>query len=151
MNKITVLALILVTGLLAWPPQVQANTGGLDSLRGSSQLEADSTEPDFKKWHMDQQPLQRSYLQQPPLVPHAVEEYRIDLRQNKCLTCHSWRHYKETGATKISLTHFRDRFGSETATVSPQRYFCNQCHAPQMDTRPLIDNTFRPIDSIGGR
>ncbi len=151
MNKITMLAVVLISGWLAWLPQARADTGGLDSLRGSTPLHEDSKVPEFKKWQADRKPIERGYLQQPPVVPHSTEGYRINQRQNKCLTCHSWRRYKETGATKISLTHFRDRFGAETAGVSPQRYFCNQCHAPQRDAMPLVENTFRPIRSIGGR
>ena len=53
-------------------------------------------------------------------------------------------HARETGATKISLTHFRTRDGVEMSSVSPLRYFCNQCHVPQSEAKPLIGNTFKP-------
>ena len=28
--------------------------------------------------------------------------------------------------------------------MSPRRYFCNQCHVPQSDAKPLVGNTFKP-------
>ena len=49
----------------------------------------------------------------------------------------------ETGATKVSLTHFKDRDGRELSNISPRRYFCTQCHVPQTDAKPLVDNTFQ--------
>jgi len=153
MKKVTILVVLFVAGLLIGTPQSQASsggTGGLDSMRGGQDLDADSKAPAFKRWQQDQQPIKRNYLQQPPLIPHASEGYRINLRQNKCLSCHSWRRYKETGATKISLTHFRSRFGSELADVSPLRYFCTQCHASQRDAIPLVDNTFTPVEALVG-
>jgi cytochrome c-type protein NapB len=64
------------------------------------------------------------------------------------MECHSWARYREFGATKISMTHFKDRTGTDTATVSPLRYFCTQCHASQTNAQPLVENTFKPIESI---
>ncbi len=151
MKKVAILLVLFVAGLIFATPQVQADaggTGGLESMRGAQSLMEESKAPSFKRWLQDRQPVKRSYLQQPPIIPHSTEGYRINLRQNKCLSCHSWSRYKETGATKISLTHFRNRFGSEMADVSPQRYFCNQCHAPQRDARPLVDNTFKPVEAM---
>ncbi|MBF0453338.1 MAG: nitrate reductase cytochrome c-type subunit [Magnetococcales bacterium] len=151
MKKGTIFVVLFVVGLLIGAPQSQAGSGGvggLESMRGGQDLYEDSHAPTFKRWQQDQQPLKRSYLQQPPLVPHTTEEYRINLRQNKCLSCHSWSRYKDSGATKISLTHFRSRFGTELADVSPLRYFCTQCHVPQRDARPLVDNTFTPVESL---
>lgn len=151
MKKITIVAVLFVAGLLVATPQAQADTdgvGGLESLRGGQALQDLSKEPAFKSWQQDQKPIKRSYLQQPPLIPHTIEGYRINLRQNKCLSCHSWSRYKDSGATKVSLTHFRNRFGSELADVSPLRYFCTQCHAPQRDARPLVGNTFQSVGSL---
>ncbi|EHC48208.1 Nitrate reductase cytochrome c550-type subunit, partial [Salmonella enterica subsp. enterica serovar Give str. S5-487] len=33
--------------------------------------------------------------------------------------------------------------------VAPRRYFCLQCHVPQSDTAPIIDNTFTPSQGYG--
>lgn len=48
----------------------------------------------------------------------------------------------------ISITHHMDRDGQFLADVSPRRYFCNQCHVPQTEVAPLVDNTFIDIDTI---
>lgn len=146
MRSITWLVLLIGCGL--WSGVVMAQEGAFHSLRGSTPLDGAETAPENSKWMPESHALPRNYLQQPPLVPHKIEDYKIDLRQNKCLTCHSWSNAKEARATKISLTHFRNRFGSELSDVSAQRYFCTQCHVPQKDAPPLVDNTFKPMDAI---
>lgn len=152
MNKLMVMAamaLALAVGLLTAPA---ADAGAVQSLRGDLPLEGgDNQAPEHKRWQADRPPMPRNYLQQPPLIPHTAEEYTIDQRQNKCLTCHSWTNYRQYKATKISMTHFRDRGGTETADVSPQRYFCNTCHVPQVDAQPLVENDFKPVEALTSR
>lgn len=91
----------------------------------------------------DSAPIQRDFVQQPPLIPHK-EDYELTLRFNECLDCHSWTRYKSANATKISLTHFKDRDGNEYSNVSPSRYFCLQCHVSITDAPPLVGNNFQP-------
>ncbi len=67
------------------------------------------------------------------------------------MSCHSWSNYRESGATKISQTHFEDRDKHVLAKVSARRYFCTQCHVPQVDAEPLVENEFKPITSISGK
>ena len=52
-------------------------------------------------------------------------------------------HIGTSGATKVSVTHFRAREGQELDNVSPRRYFCTQCHVAQTDAKPLVENTFQ--------
>lgn len=96
----------------------------------------------------DSAPLSRDFVQQPPLIPHSVRNYEVTANFNKCMDCHSWSRARESGATKVSLTHFRDRDGRELSTVSPRRYFCLQCHVPQTEAKALIENTFRPAAAL---
>ena len=43
--------------------------------------------------------VRRNYPDQPPLIPHAIEGYALDLNANKCLTCHCAQvHRAEPGA-----------------------------------------------------
>jgi cytochrome c-type protein NapB len=121
------------------------------SLRGSAPLDEDTSAPEMKQWDKDGQPIERDYVQQPPLIPHKIEGYKINQKFNKCLTCHSWANYKEAGATKISQTHFNDRDANVLANVSARRYFCTQCHVPQVNAKPLVGNTFEPIQAITGK
>ncbi|BAN97353.1 hypothetical protein E05_25870 [Plautia stali symbiont] len=39
--------------------------------------------------------------------------------------------------------------GVMSSTVSPRRYFCLQCHVPQTDAKPVVENTFKPADGFG--
>ena len=90
----------------------------------------------------------RNYPMQPPTIPHKIENYRVDLNSNKCLSCHSRRQVVNSQAPMVSVTHYMDRDGNFLAEVSPRRYFCNQCHVPQIDVKPLVENTFQDIDTI---
>lgn len=115
----------------------------LQSLRGAD-INASDPEGDGIRYGRDSAPLQRDFVQQPPLIPHTIRGYTITKNFNKCLDCHAWARAKESGATKISVTHFKDREGQELSSVSPRRYFCSQCHVPQSDAKPLVGNTFKP-------
>ncbi|MBM3556404.1 MAG: nitrate reductase cytochrome c-type subunit [Alphaproteobacteria bacterium] len=85
----------------------------------------------------------RAFRQQPPLIPHRVEKYEIDMKVNQCLRCHDWPYYVEEKAPKISETHYVDREGTRLDRIAGTRWFCSQCHVPQVDARPLVENQFR--------
>jgi len=90
----------------------------------------------------------RNYPEQPPLIPHSIEGYQIDLNSNKCLSCHSRARTGESGAPMLSITHFMDRDGQVLAAVSPRRYFCTQCHVSQYEVKAPVKNDFVDIDSL---
>ena len=124
------------------------DNGGLISLRGQTQLADGQQSADLKRVEKNQAPIDRQYHEQPPLIPHEVNKYRVNLKSNKCLSCHGWKNYRKEKATKISLTHFENRDGQQLSSVSPRRYFCSQCHAPQTDAVELIENIFEPVDDL---
>lgn len=123
-------------------------TGGLSSLRGATPLEATRPADSFKRYPRDHLTLESDYVYQPPLIPHSVRGYHTSLNVNKCLSCHSWKNAKEMGATKISVTHYENRDDQVLADMSPRRYFCLQCHVPQADAKPLVENDFQRVDSL---
>ena len=90
----------------------------------------------------------RNYPEQPPVIPHDVEGYRIDLRSNKCLACHARSRTGESAAPMVSITHFMDADNQFRAAVTPRRYFCSQCHVAQRDVSLLVDNEFIDIDTL---
>lgn len=94
-------------------------------------------------FHQDEQRFPRNYRQQPPLVPHSIDQYQIDLKANRCLSCHDWTTAGDRGAPTLSMTHYLDRNGNQLDRVAGTRWFCNQCHVPQADAPALVDNTFR--------
>jgi len=139
---------IVTLALLQGAVTVAAEKVNLKSLRGETPLTEEPSATALKDPPKDHAPEARNYLQQPPLIPHTIRDYKITRTHNKCMECHSWQRYLEFGATKVSMTHFKDRSGTDIANVSPLRYFCTQCHVTQADTKPLVDNTFRPVEAI---
>jgi nitrate reductase (cytochrome), electron transfer subunit len=107
--------------------------------------------PQLHQYQKDGLPIERNYLLQPPLIPHQIEGYTITPKFNKCMSCHSWTKYKEANATKISQTHFESRDGIVMANISARRYFCVQCHVPQTNAKPLVENTFQPVEALKAR
>ncbi|TQV74225.1 nitrate reductase cytochrome c-type subunit [Exilibacterium tricleocarpae] len=90
----------------------------------------------------------RNSPMEPPTIPHKIDNYQVDLRTNKCLTCHSRKRAADSQAPMVSVTHYMDRYGNFLAAVSPRRYFCQQCHVVQHDSKPLVQNTFKDIDEL---
>lgn len=114
------------------------------SLRGATDIDENSVEPKSTDWKNVEGPIARNYVQQPPLVPHAIDSYTINLSSNTCLACHSWENYRNVGATKISEAHFADHDEGVPAKVAGQRYFCKQCHVAQKDADLLVESSFEP-------
>jgi cytochrome c-type protein NapB len=148
-----ILPLIMITASLAMSMNVQAyqevTSGGLETIRGMAKVNETKSAESLKRVIKDKNPIKRNYVHQPPVVPHQIRGYRVNKNSNKCLTCHSWKYARETGATKISLTHYETRDGKTLSDVSPRRYFCSQCHVTQADAPELIDNTFKPVELLG--
>ena len=93
----------------------------------------------------------RNYPEQPPVIPHSIDGYQIDLRSNKCLSCHARARTGESQAPMVSITHFMDRDGQFLASVSPRRFFCTECHVPQSVSNPPVSNDFVDIDTMLSR
>ena len=90
----------------------------------------------------------RAFPTQAPMVPHKANKYQINLKVNQCLSCHDRSRIKESGAPMVSITHYMTRDNEMLAQVSPRRYFCTQCHAPQDNAEPLVDNVFIDVDKL---
>jgi cytochrome c-type protein NapB len=118
------------------------NVVKLQSLRGDTPIDK-TPEPDMLKLEGERL-IPRSSKMEPPLIPHSIRGYQITKNFNKCMDCHAWSKVKESGATKVSATHFKDASGRDLANISPRRYVCTTCHVTQTDAPPLVGNTFRP-------
>lgn len=117
---------------------------------------------------------ERSYVNAPPLIPHSVEGLvPITKNNNACLGCHLPSVAPSVHATPIPKSHFIDfrptevvkngkliKKGKIVAKVNggandvyaehmnklyPGRYNCTQCHVPQSNAKPLVENTFKPV------
>ena len=142
----TLLLAVLAAAGLGLPPAASA-ADAVSSLRGRT-VDQEALSPGNYSVEKDHAPAAREYVQQPPLIPHKIDGYNITTNFNKCMDCHSWTRYREAGATKVSLTHFKDRDGKELSNISPRRYFCNQCHVVQTDAKPLVGNTFKKAEGL---
>ncbi|MBL8317894.1 MAG: nitrate reductase cytochrome c-type subunit [Burkholderiaceae bacterium] len=148
MRAQTLVKLSLAAGLFVLMAQMLPSAQGADDpvaltgLRGNASLANDNPSNTFKQ-ERDRAPLDRDFVQQPPLIPHTIASYQITKNYNKCMDCHAWQKTKASGATKVSVTHFRTREGQELDNISPRRYFCTQCHVAQTDAKPLVENTFQ--------
>ncbi len=149
MSPARLLPLIAAALALAIAPPALAADGpvNLQSLRGETPIDQ-TNEPDIVKLQRDQPPIPRSSRTEPPLIPHSIRGYQITKNFNKCMDCHAWSKARDTGATKVSQTHFKDASGRELANITPARYFCNTCHISQTDAKPLVANTFQPAPEL---
>ena len=132
--------LILLVTLIA-PFFSTSISADVISLRGDELLSTSKEPPKAKVMNVEGG-IERSYKQQPPMVPHAVDTYTIDLKNNGCLKCHSEATYEKEKAPKIGDSHYMDRDGKVLKTISSRRYFCNQCHVAQEGVEPLVKNNF---------
>ena len=113
---------------------------GVQTLRGADVDENVAVEDVFQQ---DEKRFVRNYRQQPPLIPHSIDQYQIDLKANRCLSCHDWTKAGERNAPTLSMTHYLDRDGNQLDRIAGTRWFCNQCHVPQADAPALVDNLFQ--------
>ena len=137
--KKTILALAAAAAALtitpgAWPDQIE-------SLRHAA-ITATSVEPERRKLMEVEGGIERSYKEQPPMVPHEVDKYDINIKYNGCLKCHSPETYEKEKAPVMGEAHFLDRDGNKLEHLSPLRYFCTQCHVAQLTGAPLVENLF---------
>ena len=133
--------------LLAAPLAAQMPADEIATLRAGP-IEATLEPPPIPKVSNTDVRQVRNYPEQPPVIPHKIDGYQVDRNANKCLTCHSRTAIEQSQAPMVSVTHFMDRDGQFLASVSPRRYFCNQCHVVQLEIPAAIENNFVDIDSI---
>lgn len=95
--------------------------------------------------------LPRAYPGAPPQIPHDIADFLpITTASNMCISCHDqpgqWGKKRDKGTpTPIPQSHYtdlRNAPGKVTDHLINARYNCNQCHVPQTDAAPLVENTF---------
>ncbi len=111
-------------------------------LRGPTPLDQEPKAPKMATVENTDIKRGRAYTSQPPTIPHTIEKYELTKNVNFCMYCHSRVRNEEFGAPMVSATHYMNRDYDYLAEISPRRYFCTQCHVPQTDARPPVDNRF---------
>jgi len=147
MTGLRTLALAAAFAIAATGLYAQTQSG----LRGSTPLDQEGQAPRMTPMRNTIEKEARNYPEQPPLIPHSIEGYQVDLNGNKCLSCHARARTAETQAPMLSITHFMDRDGQFLASVSPRRFFCTQCHVPQHESKPPVENDFVDVDTLLSR
>lgn len=122
-----------------------------DPLRGSVPILDEAQPPPLVNQENKDVRRVRSHPMQPPTIPHKIDGYQLDKSVNRCLFCHARTRIEETKAIPLSVTHYMDRDGTVRGDVSPRRYFCTQCHVPQDEVKPLVDNRFEDFDTVAKR
>ena len=141
-TKNCLLAAAALAAALSGNADAQDKKPAVEPLRGSVPIPATS-EPGIYRMERHDRVIPRSHAWQPPIIPHNIKGYQINKNVNMCMTCHSSKAAPRTGATPVSGTHYLDRENNLLPMVSARRYFCLQCHAPQFDAQPLVENTFQ--------
>jgi cytochrome c-type protein NapB len=120
----------------------------VDRMRGTTAVAEETRPPPLGNVENKDVRRERAYSMQPPTIPHKIDNYQVDLNVNACLGCHSRGRAPVTQAVAVSVSHYMDRDGNFLAEISPRRYFCEQCHVPQHDAKPLVENRFVDVDEI---
>ena len=118
-----------------------------DTMRGAPILETTKPPPLVNADNSDVRRV-RNYAMQPPVIPHKIDGYQLDKNANRCMFCHTRSRTQQSQAPMISVTHFIGRDGNFLAELSPRRFFCLQCHVPQAELPPLIENQFIDVDQM---
>ena len=136
--------LLLATAIAAGTGTLAAQTL-YSGLRGPTPLNDEGPAPPMTPMRNTAEREARNYPEQPPVIPHSIDNYQLTLRTNRCLDCHRRQYTEASGAPMISVTHFMDRDGQVLADVTSRRYFCTACHVNQSGVQPLVPNTFQDM------
>ncbi len=98
------------------------------------------------------------YNTAPPLIPHDVTGLvPVTIKNNACLGCHLQpdkvgQKVKKGEPIPIPASHYQTgAYGKPEAGAKPaehkgklsgSRFVCTQCHRPQTNAKPLVQNTF---------
>ncbi|NMP15043.1 nitrate reductase cytochrome c-type subunit [Thalassotalea sp. Y01] len=143
-SKLTFTGLGCVLAFLA----LFATANEIATLRDATAIDTQQEPEVIPKVNNDDVRRSRAYPMQPPLIPHKIDNYQVDLNVNKCMSCHSRNRTEDSQAPMVSVTHYMDRDGNFLAEISPRRYFCNQCHVVQYDTKALVENQFVDMNKL---
>jgi cytochrome c-type protein NapB len=133
--------------LLCWASAAYA-APLVDAMRGAVPLADEPRPPPLSNQENKDVRRNRAFAMQPPTIPHRIDGYQVDRNANRCVTCHARTRIEETKAIPIPATHYMDRDGTLRGDISPRRYFCTQCHVPQEEVKPLVDNHYQDFETL---
>jgi cytochrome c-type protein NapB len=147
-----VVGLVLVVASLGIVRAEQAVKDSEMGLSRTSVFEAPAPEPFSygKAFPGSGNTLPRAFPGAPPQIPHDIGMFTpVTAAKNACVACHdkpAMMGQKTAGApTPMPASHYTDLRrapGTVTGKLIGARFVCTQCHVPQADVKPLVDNTF---------
>lgn len=150
-SKKTLIAAATLTALIATGCAMSSSVSEESlGLRNTDLYTEDTTVADTTSYSKvaagESKVYERAFENAPPMISHDVEGMLpITTNNNSCLGCHDPMIAPSVNATAVPKSHLFDmRNESALATVSHARYSCTQCHAPQSNNEPLVENTFQP-------
>jgi cytochrome c-type protein NapB len=99
------------------------------------------------------QTLPLAYAGAPPQIPHNIENFvPVTTENNQCVACHNTPDLigqkskgRPTPMPESHYTDLRRTPGKVTKEVTGSRYVCTQCHAPQAEVDPLVENSSKNV------
>ncbi len=121
----------------------------LQTIRGADVPTADQAPQDLA--YQGKRPgelklIERTFEGQPPLIPHSIANYEeITVTENPCIECHISDDFKGKKMPRVSNSHLVavPTAAKPEPVLSMSRWQCNSCHVPQVDAKPLVDNSFQ--------
>jgi cytochrome c-type protein NapB len=152
--KYASMALIVVWSLASWGIALTAQ-GIADTDLGLSKTSVFATpSPETFSYGKaspgDSQNLPRAFPGAPPQIPHEIDSFLpLVPDNNMCLDCHDQPEKigkpQAGGPTPIPASHYTDLRhapGRVMKKLSGARFICTQCHVPQANVKPLVENVF---------
>jgi len=90
--------------------------------------------------------IERAFENSPPLIPHDLTGMLpLAETNNACLNCHMPETARGIGATPMPGSHFYDMDTGKDlgGKLDGKRYFCLECHVPQVNLPEPIKNQFK--------
>jgi cytochrome c-type protein NapB len=148
-STLTLLLLILFSSAPSYAAGVE------DSSLGLSKTSVNDSPQPTKHHYAESFPgtgklLPRTYSGAPPQIPHDIESFiPVTAKNNMCKQCHdnpAMIGKKTKGApTSIPTSHYidvRHAPGKVGKQLVGARTVCTQCHVPQAQTTPLVENNY---------
>jgi len=95
------------TGIVLLALAIAAGTASLTAqtvtsgLRGPAPLNEEGPAPPMLPNRNSSEREARNYPEQPPVIPHNIDGYQIDVNRYKCLSCHAGSRTSESQAPMV--------------------------------------------------
>ncbi|MCG9738067.1 nitrate reductase cytochrome c-type subunit [Shewanella insulae] len=137
MKKVLTLVALMALGACSGQQSKPAAEPVNVSSLGKGEITAVRAADEMPTYPKKGQSIERGFVHQPPLIPHKAD-YKISIKKNGCMTCHSPKKAKRMKATEIHSSHIL-----ADNKLNYEYFNCTQCHVPQAENKQkLVENNF---------